>query len=76
MKHFHFSSWLLNYDLSKISAELVMSLKQNVVFGKFREMLFDNNLTSSYTHIRWQSKNHLEVICVIFSDFLLKALSQ
>ena len=76
MKHFHFSSWLLNYDLSKISAELVMSLKQNVVFAKFREMLFDNNLTSSYTHIRWQSKNHLEVICVIFSDFLLKALSQ
>ena len=62
MKDFHLCGWLLNYDLSKISAKLVISLKHNIIFTKFCEILFDNNLTSSQTHIRWQSKNHLEVI--------------
>ena len=52
MKDFHLCGWLLNYDLSKISAKLVISLKHNIIFTKFCEILFDNNLTSSQTHIR------------------------
>ena len=75
MKYFPLCGWLLGYDLSKISAKLVISLKQNIIFANFFEILLDNNVTSSQTHIRWQSKNHLEVFEFIFSNVLLKALS-
>ena len=62
MKDFHLCDWLLTYVLSKISAKLVISLKHNIIFVKLLEILLDNNLTSSHTHIRWQSKKHSEVI--------------
>ena len=52
MKDFHLYSWLLSYDLSKILAKLVISLKNNIIFAKFREILLDNNLNCSHTHIR------------------------
>ena len=65
---------LLGYDLSKISSKLVISLKYNITFAKFREILLGNNLNSSHKHIRWQSKNHLEVYLSL-DFFLLKALS-
>ena len=81
MKDFHLCGWLLSYDLSEILAKLVISLKQNIIFQKFLEILLNNNTTSSHTHIRWQSKDHWEVIWVyifrlefIFSDFLLKVI--
>ena len=51
MKDFHLCGWLLSYDLSKISAKLVISLKHNTIFAKFFEILLDNNITSSHTHI-------------------------
>ena len=44
MKDFHLFSWLLTYDLSKASAKLVISLKHNIIFAKFVEMLLDNNV--------------------------------
>ena len=47
MKDFHFSGWLLGYDLSKIVVKLAISLKHNMIL----EILLDNNLTSSLTHI-------------------------
>ena len=39
-------------DLSKVSAKLAISLKHNIVFAKFLEILLDNNVTSSLTLIR------------------------
>ena len=61
MKDFHLSDWLRSYDLSEISTKLVISLKHNIIVTKFLEILLDNNVTSWQTHIREQSKNHLEV---------------
>ena len=61
MKDFHLSDWLRSYDLSEISTKLVISLKHNIIVTKFLEILLDNNATSWQTHIREQSKNHLEV---------------
>ena len=63
---------LLSYDLLKISAKLVTSLKHNIIFAKFLETLLDNNVTFSDTHIRWQSKNHSEVIWVYIFRFFIK----
>ena len=71
MKDFHLCRWLLSYDLSKTLAK-VISLKHNIIFAKFREILLDNNLTSSHTHIRWQSENHLKVIWVYILRFFIK----
>ena len=62
MKDFHYYGWSLSYDLSKISVKLVISLKDNILFTKFLEILLDNNVTSSYTHICQKNKNHVEVI--------------
>ena len=72
MKDFHLCSWLLSYDLSKISAKLAISLKHNIIFAKFLKILLDNNVTSSLTHIRWRSKNHWEVIWVYIFQFIIK----
>ena len=52
MKDFHLSGWLLSYDLSKILAKLVISIKHNIIFAKFLEILLDSNVTFSHTHIR------------------------
>ena len=52
MKDFHLYGWLLTYDVSKISAKLDISLKYNISFAKFLEILLDNNVTSSHTRIR------------------------
>ena len=51
MKDFHFCSSLLSYDLSKISLKLAISLKHIIIFANFLEILLDNNVTSSLTHI-------------------------
>ena len=72
MKDFHLCGWLLSYDLSKISAKLVISLKHNIIFAKFLEILLDNSVTPSHTHIQWQSKNYLEAIWVYISRFFIK----
>ena len=72
MKNFHLCSWFLSYDLSKISAKLLISLKQNIIFVKFIEILLDNNVTSSLTHIR-KAKNDFEVIRVFIFQFFIKS---
>ena len=51
MKDFHSSGWLLSYDLSKISAKLAISLKHNIIFAKFIDILLDDRVTSSLTDI-------------------------
>ena len=51
MRDFHLDSWLLSYDLSKISTKLVISLKYNKIFARFIEILLDNDVTSSHTHM-------------------------
>ena len=51
MKDFYLCGWLLSYDLSKISAKLVISVKHNKSFAKSPEILLDNNVISSNTHI-------------------------
>ena len=51
MKDFHLCGRLLSYDLSKISFKLVLSLKYNITFAKFLEILLGNNVTFfAYTH--------------------------
>ena len=72
MKDFYLCGWLLSYHLSKMSARLVISLKHNIIFGKFIEMLLHNNVTFSHTHIRWRCKNHSEVIWVYIFRFFIK----
>ena len=72
MKDFHLCGWLLCYDLSKISAKLVISLKHNIIFAKFIEILLNNNVTSSHTHICRQNINHSEVIWVYIFRFFIK----
>ena len=52
MKNFHLFSWLLNYDLSKISTKLVVSLIHNTIVAKFLGMLLDNDVNFLHTHIR------------------------
>ena len=52
MKDDHLCGWLPSYDLLKISAILVISLKHNMIFTKVLELLLDNNVTFSHTHIR------------------------
>ena len=56
MKDFHLCGWLLSYDLSKISAKLVISLKHNTIFAKFLEVLLDNNFFA-YTHSLTKQKS-------------------
>ena len=52
MKDFHLGCWLLIYDFSNISAKLVISLKYNIIFTKFLEILLDNDVTSPHTNDR------------------------
>ena len=54
------------------SAKLAISLKHNIIFPKFLDVLLNNCVTSSLTHIRWRSKNHLEVIWVYIFRFFIK----
>ena len=61
MRDFHVSNGLLKYDPLKISAILTISLK-HIFFGKFLQILLDNNVTSLHTHACGQSNNHSEVI--------------
>ena len=50
---------LLSYDLSKISAKLVISLKHNIIFAKFPKILLGNNVTASPTHTHSLTKQKL-----------------
>ena len=68
MKYFDLGCWLLSYDLSNISAKLVISLKYNIIFAKFLEILLDNDVTSPHTNDRWQSKINSEVIWYFIKD--------
>ena len=68
MKDFHLGCWLLSYNLSNISAKLVISLKYNIIFAKFLEILLDNDVTSPHTNDRWQSKINSEVIWYFIKD--------
>ena len=72
---FHLCGSLLSYDLSKISAKLVISLKHNIIFAKFLEILLDNNVTSLHPHIIDKAKITWKLFEFIFSNFLLTALS-
>ena len=74
MKDFQLCSWLICYDVSKISASLAISLKHNIILAKLLEILLDNNVILSLTHIRWRIKNHLEVIWVYIFQFFIKVL--
>ena len=65
MKDFHFSGWLLGYDLSKIVVKLAISLKHNIL-----EILLDNNLFVDETKIIGKSSEFTH------SDFLLKVSHQ
>ena len=67
-KGFPLCSWLLSYDLSKISAKLAIHLKHKLIFASVLEILLGNNVTSSVRHIRKSFQ-------FIFYDLLLKALS-
>ena len=69
MKYFHVYKLLLSYGTIKISVVLIISLKQDIIFGKLPEML-DNYITYSRTHVRWQS--HSEVIWVYIFQLLNK----
>ena len=51
MKYFHVYKLLLSYGTIKISVVLIISLKQDIIFGKLPEML-DNYITYSRTHVR------------------------
>ena len=73
MKDFHLYGRLLGYDLSEISAKLVISLKHSIIFAKSLEILLDNNVNSCHTHID-KSKIIRKSFEFIFFDFLLKAL--
>ena len=42
MKDFHLRGWLLSSDFLKISVKLVISIKHNIIFAKFLEILLDN----------------------------------
>ena len=53
MNDFHLYGWLLSYDLSKISAKLVISLKHNIIFAEFLGIMLGNNVAFLQTHIRW-----------------------
>ena len=67
--------YLLSYDLSKILAKLVISFKHNIIFAKFIEML----LTITYLFHIHTFADKVKIIWklfeLIFSNFLLKALS-
>ena len=51
---------------------LVISLKHNIIFAKSTKIPLDNNVTFSHTNIRWQSKNHSEIIWVYIFRFFIK----
>ena len=49
----------------KISAILAIIFKHNNIFANFLEILLDNSITSTRSHVRWQSKN----LSVYFPNF-------
>ena len=51
IKDFHLHAWLLSFDLSVISAKLVIILKDNIIFAKYLEIMLGNNITFLHTHI-------------------------
>ena len=68
MKDFHLCGWLLSYDLSKTSAKLVISLKHNIFFAKFCEILLDNNIIG-YTHSLTKQKSFGSYLSLYFPIF-------
>ena len=68
MKDFHLCGWLLSYDLSKTSAKLVISLKHNIFFAKFCEILLDNNIIG-YTHSLTKQKSFGSYLSLYFPTF-------
>ena len=74
MQYFHLCGWLFSYDLPKISAKLVISLKHKITFAKFLEILLDNNVTFIHIFVD-KAKIIRKSFEFTFSDFSLKALS-
>ena len=72
MEGFHLQYWLLSYDPLQISGILPTFLKFNIIFEKFLEILVDSNVTFLCTHVRWQIKNHSEVIWVFIFRYFIK----
>ena len=62
MKDFHVCNELLEYVPFKISVILVISLKHNIIFAKFFQILLENNAVSLRTYALGQSNNNCEVI--------------
>ena len=70
MKDFHLRDSLLSYDLSKISAKLVISHKHNIIFAKFLEVLLDNNVTFfACTHSLTKQKSFGSNLSLYFPIF-------
>ena len=76
MKEFYLCSWLLSYDLSKISVKLVISLKHNIIFAEFLEILLYNNVLHHLHTFVDEAKIIRKSFEFIFSEFSLKTLSQ
>ena len=53
VKHIFAALWVS----LKISAILAIIFKHNNIFANFLEILLDKNVTSTPSHVRWQSKN-------------------
>ena len=67
MKDFHLRSWLLSYDLSKISVKLVISLKHNIIFAKVLEIALGNKVIFfTYTHSLTKQKSFGSLLSVYF----------
>ena len=66
----HLCGWLHSHELSKIMAKLAMSLKRNVIFAQFLEMLSYNNVTSLLTTFVHEAKIIGKSFDLVFSRFL------
>ena len=73
MKYFHvcnYSSYLV-ITLWRWWAVLAISLEQSIIFAKFFETRLNSNVASLLTHVRWQKKNHSELIWVYIYWFFI-----
>ena len=67
MKDIHLRSWLLGYDLSKISVKLVISLKHNIIFAKVLEIALGNKVIFfAYTHSLTKQKSFGSLLSLYF----------
>ena len=72
MKNFHLCYWLLSYDLPMISVKLAISLKYNLLFAKFNDILLDNSVTSSFTRMLMKQTSFGSHLSLYFQIFYLR----